>query len=76
MSANARLRALVEAARARRGFAAHFPAPQLCTDNGAMIAFAGALRLAAGAEPLPPTEFDVRPRWPLAELAAPGAARG
>ncbi|HEY5633383.1 MAG TPA: tRNA (adenosine(37)-N6)-threonylcarbamoyltransferase complex transferase subunit TsaD, partial [Burkholderiaceae bacterium] len=41
VSANARLRELIGAARARRGFAAHFPAPQLCTDTGAMIAFAG-----------------------------------
>jgi tRNA A37 threonylcarbamoyltransferase TsaD len=32
---------------ARSGIEVHFPAPALCTDNGAMIAFAGALRLAA-----------------------------
>ena len=71
VSANRRLRELLDAARAGRGFSLHFPEPALCTDNGAMIAFAGALRLAAGAEPAPPTEFDVRARWPLDALAAP-----
>lgn len=43
----------------------YFPPLPLCTDNGAMIAFAGAMRLAdaqsAGA-------FNVRPRWPLTEI--------
>jgi N6-L-threonylcarbamoyladenine synthase len=54
----------------------YFPELELCTDNGAMIAFAAALRLQAGAADAaakaaaaPPTNFDVRPRWPLAELA-------
>jgi len=72
VSANQRLRELVARARADRGFDAHFPAPSLCTDNGAMIAFAGALRLAAGPLPAPPSGFTVRPRWALAELSAPG----
>ncbi|MFP5461449.1 MAG: tRNA (adenosine(37)-N6)-threonylcarbamoyltransferase complex transferase subunit TsaD, partial [Gammaproteobacteria bacterium] len=45
-----------------------FPEPALCTDNGAMIAFAGALRLAAGPLPPAPTGFGVRPRWALDEL--------
>ncbi|HKJ76356.1 MAG TPA: tRNA (adenosine(37)-N6)-threonylcarbamoyltransferase complex transferase subunit TsaD, partial [Gammaproteobacteria bacterium] len=40
-----------------------------CTDNGAMIAYAGYLRLAAGAaEPL---AFSASPRWPLDELNPP-----
>ncbi len=72
VSANRRLRELLAAARAKLEFTAHFPEAALCTDNGAMIAFAGALRLAAGAEAAPPTEFSVRPRWPLDALAAPG----
>ncbi len=72
VSANRRLRELLDAARAKRGFSLHFPEPALCTDNGAMIAFAGALRLAGGAEPAPPTEFDVLPRWSLDALDAPG----
>jgi len=47
----------------------YFPELALCTDNGAMIAFAAALRLqAAQREPDRTTSFDVRPRWPLAEL--------
>ncbi|MDE1949007.1 MAG: tRNA (adenosine(37)-N6)-threonylcarbamoyltransferase complex transferase subunit TsaD, partial [Burkholderiales bacterium] len=44
----------------------------LCTDNGAMIALAAAMRLQAGMADLRSDgAFDVRPRWPLAELAAP-----
>ena len=54
----------------------YFPELALCTDNGAMIAFAAALRLQARAQrpvpaagpAAPATIFDVRPRWPLTEL--------
>jgi N6-L-threonylcarbamoyladenine synthase len=52
---------LVEAI-GRRGGQVFFPEPQYCTDNGAMIAMAGALRI-AGASTDP--GFSVRPRWPL-----------
>jgi N6-L-threonylcarbamoyladenine synthase len=45
-----------------------YPELEFCTDNGAMIAFAGALRLAAGAPTKPAGVFAVRPRWPLQEL--------
>jgi N6-L-threonylcarbamoyladenine synthase len=45
-----------------------FPRPALCTDNGAMIAFAGALRLAAGQ--CSQASIDVRPRWDMASLPA------
>ena len=65
VSANRRLRERLAQARAARGLRVHFPEPALCTDNGAMIAFAGALRLAAGTAPSPPMRFDVRPRWAL-----------
>ncbi len=71
VSANRRLRARLDSAQQAHGFRVHFPEAALCTDNGAMIAFAGALRLAAGPMPEPPTGFGVRPRWPLDELSAP-----
>ncbi len=48
VGANLRLRAELQAGAARRGAAVYFPRPAFCTDNGAMIALAGALRLAAG----------------------------
>jgi len=48
------------------GVAVYYPRPIFCTDNGAMIAYAGTLRLTAGqCEPL---EFSARPRWPMNEL--------
>lgn len=43
-----------------------FPRLAFCTDNGAMIAYAGALRLQAGA--CEPAVISARPRWPLTEL--------
>ena len=70
VGANHALRARLADATARRGAAVFFPDLAFCTDNGAMIALAGALRLAhakAGAG-----AFSVRPRWPLDELEAPG----
>jgi N6-L-threonylcarbamoyladenine synthase len=46
----------------------HYPELALCTDNGAMIALAAALRLQHGVEQAQPDyAFDVRPRWPLGE---------
>ena len=73
VSANRRLRERLDDARRAQPFRLHCPEPALCTDNGAMIALAGSLRLralvAAGA-PLPAAGgFDVRPRWPLESLA-------
>ena len=68
VSANQRLRETLAQAQQTRGFEVFFPEPALCTDNGAMIAFAGALRLAAGPLPAPPEAFSVRPRWNLDEL--------
>jgi N6-L-threonylcarbamoyladenine synthase len=43
-----------------------YPAPLFCTDNGAMIAYAGAQRLKAGQ--VDTEETRVRPRWPMEEL--------
>jgi N6-L-threonylcarbamoyladenine synthase len=66
VGANARLRELLDAACARRGVAVHYPELSLCTDNGAMIALAAAMRLQRGlAHPSRSYGFDVRPRWDL-----------
>ena len=52
-----------------RGARVHYPELALCTDNGAMIALAAAMRLQRGiAETRADYAFDVRPRWPLAEV--------
>ena len=68
VSANSRLRAALE--QKLEGCEVFYPVAKLCTDNGAMIAFAGALRLAAGECDGP--DAEVRPRWPMTELSAPG----
>ena len=66
VGANARLRHELDAACAARGVRVHYPELHLCSDNGAMIALAGAMRLAAGqAASRDDGAFDVRPRWPL-----------
>ncbi|HUN45835.1 MAG TPA: tRNA (adenosine(37)-N6)-threonylcarbamoyltransferase complex transferase subunit TsaD [Stellaceae bacterium] len=68
VAANAALRAQLAALAARHGLAFAAPPPVLCTDNGAMIAWAGLERLRAGlADGL---DFAPRPRWPL-DPAAP-----
>ncbi|MDH7454588.1 tRNA (adenosine(37)-N6)-threonylcarbamoyltransferase complex transferase subunit TsaD [Luteimonas composti] len=67
VGANRRLRARLQEMAAARGGRACFPRPALCTDNGAMIAFAGALRLAAGQHDGP--AVHVTPRWDMATLA-------
>lgn len=66
VGANRPLRAALEAEGAKRGFDVYYPEPELCTDNGAMIALAGALRLRAGEAALGGGHaFSVRPRWNL-----------
>ena len=75
VGANARLRAALNAACAQRGVRVHYPELHLCTDNGAMIALAAAMRVQAGVEsPNTDYAFDVKPRWPLDQLAAAPAA--
>ena len=75
VGANHELRRQLDAACARHGVRVHYPEPALCTDNGAMIALAAAMRLDAGvAELRRDHAFDVRPRWPLAELAGDAPA--
>ncbi len=72
VGANRSLRAELDAAAARRGLRVHYPELHLCTDNGAMIALAAAMRVAAGrARPQPAGAFDVLPRWPLAAIDPP-----
>ena len=68
VGANVRLRARLQAMCAGRGGGACFPRPALCTDNGAMIAFAGALRLQAGQHEI--EAVTVFPRWDMAGLSA------
>jgi N6-L-threonylcarbamoyladenine synthase len=68
VGANRRLRAQLAEAGQREGFQTYFPRLQFCTDNGAMIALAGAIRLAAGQHTGP--EIQVRPRWDLQTLPA------
>jgi len=63
------LRAALDEQSRREGFDVYYPEPELCTDNGAMIAFAAALRLQAGKTASPAEHaFTVRPRWDLAAL--------
>ncbi len=63
VGANQRLRERMAQFTKQIGVALFYPRPIFCTDNGAMIAYAGALRLENGqAEPL---EFFAHPRWPL-----------
>jgi len=69
VGANRLLRTQLDAACQRRGVRVHYPELALCTDNGAMIAMAAAMRLEAGLEaPTTRYAFDVRPRWPLDAL--------
>lgn len=71
VGANRRLRTVLHEALARRGARVFFPELEYCSDNGAMIAFAGAMRLRAGcAQATREGAFAVRPRWPLSDLAA------
>jgi N6-L-threonylcarbamoyladenine synthase len=66
VGANTRLRAKLQAMCEARGGRACFPRPALCTDNGAMIAFAGGLRLLAGQREA--AAVHVVPRWDMAAL--------
>jgi N6-L-threonylcarbamoyladenine synthase len=69
VGANRLLRAQLNAACAKRGVRVHYPELDLCTDNGAMIAMAGAMRMQAGVQaPVANYAFDVKPRWPLTEI--------
>ena len=65
VGANKQLRAALDGESKRRGFDVFYPEPELCTDNGAMIAFAAANRLSAASSSR--HNFTVKPRWDLTE---------
>ncbi len=67
VSANVRLRRKLEH---HLKAAVYYAEPRLCTDNGAMIAYAGCRRLLAGDSA--PLAIETRARWPLTELTVPG----
>ncbi|PWC09515.1 tRNA (adenosine(37)-N6)-threonylcarbamoyltransferase complex transferase subunit TsaD [Brenneria roseae subsp. americana] len=68
VSANRTLRQRLGEMMAKRGGAVFYARPEFCTDNGAMIAYAGVVRLRHGQ--CHDLGVSVRPRWPLAELPA------
>lgn len=68
VGANQALREALDKLARQTNTSVYYPSLELCTDNGAMIALAGCLRLQAGQVSEPPA-FPVRPRWPLTELS-------
>ncbi len=70
VGANRRLRQQLAVMAEKHGYKVSFPAMEYCTDNGAMIAYAGGLRMAAGQQDVDVS--DVLPRWSLEDL--PGIA--
>lgn len=67
VAANLSLQKSLQAGMTKRGAELFFPRPAFCTDNGAMIAYAGYLRLYAGQQD-ERLEIQVNPRWSLEEL--------
>jgi N6-L-threonylcarbamoyladenine synthase len=68
VGANRQLREALNAAALRKRFTVHYPELDLCTDNGAMIALAGALRIARWPEQaVYDYRFSVSPRWELGQ---------
>ena len=71
VSANKALRAELANVMEESGGDIFYPRPEFCTDNGAMVAYCGYLRLAHGQHE--PLSFNGTPRWPLDSLATPTA---
>ena len=66
VAANKQLRNALNASALKNGFSVHYPPMALCTDNGVMIAFAGALRMLQENNAATRSgSFDVKPRWDL-----------
>jgi N6-L-threonylcarbamoyladenine synthase len=74
VAANRQLSAALAAIAGGRGYTLHVPPPSLCTDNGAMVAWAGAERLAHGLAD--GGKAQARARWPLDALATPALGGG
>ena len=70
VGANRLLRSSLAELGRELGVRVYYPRPALCTDNGAMIAYAGWCRHTSAARDWPP-RIVAKPRWPLAELAPP-----
>ena len=70
VGANRELRRQLNALAEKAKITVYYPELEFCTDNGAMIALAGALRFQAGLSSKAAGAFAVRPRWPLAELTS------
>jgi N6-L-threonylcarbamoyladenine synthase len=69
VGANSQLRASLDAAAEKKKFKVFYPELEFCTDNGAMIAFAGAMRLQINPDAAKKDySFNVRPRWALDEI--------
>ena len=66
VSANQRLRASMDQLSQRENVKVIYPKPEFCTDNGAMIAYAGWQRLRLGQKD--DLSFNIKPRWPITEL--------
>lgn len=71
VSANAAIRQRLDDTAAAAGARAYYPRLELCTDNGAMVAYAGWCRMRHGQHD--GLDFDVRPRWSLDGLRPPGS---
>ena len=71
VGANTRLRERLNAAAKRKLCVVSYPRLEFCTDNGAMIAFAGAMRLKAMQTTQENYSFSIKPRWDLGELTKP-----
>ncbi len=67
VAANTRLRAMLAERAREAGIRVHLPDPRYCTDNAAMIAYAGWLRLRSGLDDAACEDWDAMPRWRLGE---------